>query len=133
VRSHTQDLAAADGIASDHRDHRLGQAADLHVQVGHVEAPDRRPFGHVAGVAAHALVAARAERVRSRAGQHDHADRRVLARALERVGDLDDRLRAERVADLRPVDRQLRDPVAGQLVPDVRVLRCGSPLHGHGA
>jgi hypothetical protein len=33
-------------------------------------------------------------------------------RALERVGDLDQRLGPERVAHLGPVDRDLRDPVA---------------------
>ena len=88
VADEVQDVAAADRVARDHRDDGLGQAADLDVQVGDVEAPDGAGLaglGLIAGVAAHALVAARAERQRALAGQHDDADRRVLARALERV------------------------------------------------
>ena len=80
-----EDLPAPDGVAGDHRDHGLGQPADLDVQVGDVEAADRRSLLHVAGVAADALVAARAERERAFSRQHDHADRRVLARLLERA------------------------------------------------
>ena len=84
-----QHVPAADRIARDHRHDRLGQAAHLHVQVGHVKAPHARPagvvVGEVAGVAAHALVASRAERVRPLAGQHDHADLRVLAGVLQRA------------------------------------------------
>src|SRR6201999_4378903 len=114
-----------------HRDHRLRQPADLHVQVGDVEAPDARAAGHVAGVAAHALVAAGAERLVALAGQHDHADLGVLAGALERAGDLDQRLRPERVAHLRAVDGDLGDPVAGGLIPDVLVLAGGRPRDSH--
>ena len=82
-------MPAADRVAGDHRDDRLGQAADLDVQVGDVEAPDASLAGRVlvevARVAAHALVAARAERVGALAGQHDHADLGVLAGVLERA------------------------------------------------
>jgi len=60
-----QHVPAADRIPGDHRHDGLGQAPDLHLQVGDVEAPDRRAFGDVAGVAAHVLIAARAERERS--------------------------------------------------------------------
>ena len=118
VADEVQHVAAADRVAGDHRHDRLGQPADLHVQVGDVEAPDAcagRPVVvvEVAGVAAHALVAARAEGVRPLAGEHDHADLGVLARVLERAGDLDDRARAEGVAHLRAGDRDLRDPGVG--------------------
>ena len=41
VADEVQDVPAADGVAGDHRDDGLGQAADLDVQVGDVEAPDR--------------------------------------------------------------------------------------------
>jgi hypothetical protein len=61
-----------------------------------------------------------------------HADRRVLARALQRVGDLDDGLRAEGVAHLRAVDGDLGDPVAAGLVADVAVLAARGPVHAHG-
>jgi hypothetical protein len=127
-----QDLPAADGVAGHHGDDGLRQPPDLHVQVGDVEAADGGALGHVAGVAAHALVAARAEGERAFAGEHDHADGGVLARPLQRVGDLDDRLRPERVAHLRPVDRDLRDAVAGVLVADVLVGPGGCPVHRHG-
>ena len=46
VADQVQDLAAADRVAGDHRDHRLRQPADLDVQVADVEAADallRRP------------------------------------------------------------------------------------------
>src|SRR5918994_769814 len=51
----------------------------------------------------------------------------VSARALERGGDLHDRLWAERVAHLRTGDRDLRDPVTRHLIPNVRVLRGRCP------
>src|ERR671915_516530 len=81
VAHHVQDVAAADRVARHHGDDRLRSAAHLDVQVGHVEAPDPGAARHVAGVAAHALVAAGAERERPLAGEHDHAYLRVLARA----------------------------------------------------
>ena len=83
VADEVQHVAAADRVAGDHRDDRLGQAADLDVQVGDVEAPDGAGLPgsvDVARVAAHALVAAGAERERALAGEDDDADRRVLAR-----------------------------------------------------
>ena len=51
---------------------------------------------HVAVVAADALVAAGAERVGTLAGEDDHADVAVVAGALERVLQLEERLRAGR-------------------------------------
>src|SRR5436305_810291 len=136
VADHVQHVAASDRVARHHRDDGLRQPPDLHVEVGDVEATDAALRGlvvaHVPGVAAHALVAAGAERVRSLAGQDDHADVEVLARALERVGHLDDRLRPERVPHLGPVDGDLRDALGG-LVPDVLVVRRFLPVGRHGA
>ena len=57
----------------------------------------------------------------------------VVARAVERLGELEERLRPEGVAHLGPVDGDLRDAVAAELVADVRVLAGGRPGHGHGA
>jgi hypothetical protein len=122
-----QHVAAADRVAGDHRHHRLGESPHLDVEVGHVEAPDARAAGHVAGVTAHVLIAARAERQRALAGEDDHADRRVLAGALERVRDLDQGLRAEGVPDLGAVDGDLRDPVSS-LVADVLVVARRLPV-----
>src|SRR4051812_39515460 len=128
VAADVQHVAAADRVAGDHRHDRLGQPADLHVQVGDVEAPDARAWPLlVALVAAHALVAARAECLVALAGQDDHADVGVLARELERPRHLDHRLRAERVAHLGAVDGDLRDPVAGGLVADVLEVISAGP------
>ena len=144
VAHEMQHVPAADRVPGHHRHDRLGQAADLHVQVGHVEAPHRARAGlalvQVARVAAHALVAARAERIRTLAGQHDHADLGVLARVLQRSGDLHHGARAEGVSHLRPRDRDLGDPLLGRrglLVADVRVGLPGGgrrrdPGGGHG-
>src|ERR687896_3253 len=104
VADHVQHVSAADRIAGDHGDDRLGSAAHLHVEVGHVEAPDLGAAGDVAGVPAHALVAAGAEGEGALAGEDDHADVGVLAGALERVRDLDQGLGPEGVADLGAVD-----------------------------
>src|SRR3954452_1904227 len=120
VAADVQHVPAADRVAGDHGDDRLGQPADLHVQIGDVEAPDPRAgLLLVALIAAHVLVAARAERPVALAGQDDHADLRIFAGKLKRARQLDHRLRAERVAHLRAVDGDLRDPVAGGLVADV--------------
>ncbi len=98
-----------------------------------MEAADLGALGDVARVAADVLVAARAERVRALAGEDDHADVAVLAGALQRLGDLDERLRPEGVAHLGAVDRDLRDPVAAELVADVGVVAvAGGPGHCHG-
>ena len=95
------------------------------MQVADVEAADALlgdlVVADVAVVAADPLVAARAERLGAGAGEDDRADLGVVASAGERVAQLGERLRAEGVADLRPVDRDLGDPV-GLLVEEVVVL-----------
>ncbi len=119
VAHDVQHVAAADRVARDHRDHRLGQPADLHLQVEHVEPADAVVVA-VAVVAADALVAAGAERVGALAGEDDHADVGVVAGELERVAELEERVGPERVAHLGPADRDLGDAVGG-LVADVAV------------
>ncbi len=118
VAHHMQHLSAADGVAGHHGHDRLGRAPHLHVQVGYVEAAHLGAAGHIAGVAAHALVAARAEGQRALAGEDDGPDRAVLARVLEGAPDLDQRLGAEGVAHLGAVDGDLGDAVS-ELVADV--------------
>ena len=130
VADEVQDVAAADRVARDHRHDGLGQPADLQVQVGHVEAADGCAGRDVAGVASHPLIAAGAEGLVAFAREDDHADGRVLARFVHRVGDLDEGFRAERVVHFRAVDRDLCDAVAGQLVLDVLVVGGRSPVHG---
>ena len=140
VADDVQHVAAADRVAGDHRDDRLRQAADLDLEVEDVEAADA-PLGDgvvtdVAVVAANSLVAAGAERLGPLAGEDDGTDLGIVARQLERVRQLEQRLRPEGVADLRPVDRDLRDPlgVAGPgLVPYVVVGSARGPADRHAA
>jgi hypothetical protein len=72
-------------------------------------------------------VAAGAERAVPDAGEDDDPDARVLAGALDGVDQLEQRVGAERVELLGPVDLQPRDGVVG-LVRDVGVGHGG--LHG---
>ena len=62
-------MAAADGVPGDHGDDRLGQPADLDLEVENVEPADPAPadlvVAEVAVVAADPLVPAGAERVRA--------------------------------------------------------------------
>jgi hypothetical protein len=72
--------------------------------------PTRGPvLADVALVAAHALVAAAAERATPFARQDDDADLLVLACAHERIDQLHRGSRPERVVDLGPVDRDATD------------------------
>jgi len=118
VADDVQHVAAADRVAGHHRDHRLRHPADLDVEVGDLEPPDglvlagrpRVDAGDVAAAAtADALIASRAECVGPLAGEDHDADIEILAGSCERVHKLDDGLGPERVADLGPVDRDLRD------------------------
>src|SRR5436190_13276747 len=69
VADQVEDVSAADGVPRDHRDHGLRQAADLDVEVAHVEPADTMlrdlVVTDVAVVAPDALVAAGAERLGS--------------------------------------------------------------------
>ena len=84
-----EDVAAADGVAGDHGDHRLGQASDLHLEVEYVQPADALPgdgvVADVAVVPPDRLVAPRAEGVGSLAGQDDGSDGRVVPGQVEGV------------------------------------------------
>jgi hypothetical protein len=115
-------MAAADGITGHEGDDDLGHGADEFLEVEDVEAGDAIA-ADVAGMTAHALVAAGAEGVfavgvRAGTGEQHDADGRVFARIDERLIHLHDRLGAKRVALLRPVDRDLGDAI-GLLVADI--------------
>src|SRR5689334_3993495 len=121
VAADMEDMATADRVAGDHRHHGLRQAAHLHLQVGDVEATYRGALSHIAAVAAHLLVAPRAEGPLALAGQHHHADLGILAGKLHRCRHLDQRLGAEGVQHLGAVDGDLGDALR-DLVADVLVL-----------
>ncbi len=76
-------MAAADRVAGDHRDHRLRQPADLHVQVADVEPADALlgdlVVADVAVVAADSLIAAGAEGLVAGAGEDDRPHLEVVA------------------------------------------------------
>src|SRR5207245_293967 len=98
VADDVEDVAPADRVAGHHGDDRLGRPADLGVEVGHVDAPGRRPLLDVAGVTPGPLVPARAEGVGSLAGEDDHPVLEILPGPVEGVRELDHRLGPEGVA-----------------------------------
>ena len=126
VAHHVQDVAAADGEAGHHGDDRQRTAAHLPLELQHVEAVDALGV-LVAGVAAHLLVAAGAERQVARAGQDDHADAAVVGRVAQRVHHFLHRQRREGVADVRAVDRDLGDAV-GLVEQDLAIRTAGRPV-----
>ncbi len=109
-------MAPADSVAVHHSNNGLGHHADKALQVKHVQAGNV-VFAHVAAVAAHLLVAARAEGLVFRlavvigARKDDHAHFLVVTRKRERVEQLDVRLRRERIAALGAVDGDLGDAI----------------------
>ena len=120
-----QDVAAADRVSGDHRHHRLGEAADLDLEVQHVE-PAGAVGIDVPIVAPDALIAARAKRLSAGAGEDYNADVRVVARNLERLRHLEHGRRTKCVADLGAVDRDLGHAVPG-VVEDVLVIAGADP------
>src|SRR5205807_6320572 len=108
VAHDVQDVPAADRVPGDHRHHRLRQPADLDLEVEDVETADA-VVADVAVVAADALVAAGAERLRTFAREHDHADGGVAPGPLEGVLELEERAGPERVPHLGATDRELCD------------------------
>ncbi len=104
-----------------------------------MEAPERvvryRPLlADVTGVAAHALVAAGAERVRPLAGEDDHADLAVLARRVNarEISITVCGRKALRTSGRSIVIFAMPPGVVGALVADVGVLAGGGPGGGHG-
>src|ERR671910_1616181 len=122
-----EDVAAADRIAGDHRHHRLGQPADLDLEVEDVQPADAA-LVDVAVVAPDLLVPAARERLGSLTRQDHHTHRRIVSRDVERPRQLANRERAERVPNLRPGHGDLREAL-GRLVPDIGVLAGRDPFH----
>src|SRR6185437_13580336 len=103
VTDHVQHVATADRVAGYEGDDRLGHRPDELMEVDNVE-PRNVVLADITTVAAHALVAAGAERAAALPGEQDHADFGVLPRSRECVQELEQRLRPEGVVDLRAVD-----------------------------
>ena len=132
-----QHVPAADGVAVHHGDNGLGHHADKPLQVEHVQARDV-VFAHVAAVAAHLLVAARAESlvfgsaVVVGAGEDDNPHTGIVARNRKGRGKLGGGKRGEGVAPLGPVDSYLGHAFGG-FVDDFAVVAACLPLHTHEA
>ena len=80
IADQMQHMAAADGIARHHGHHRLGQGADLALQIQHIEIVHALLVVVAAVVAADPLIAAGTEGQVAGAGQDDDADFRVHVR-----------------------------------------------------
>ena len=113
VAHDVEHMAATDRVPRDHRDDRLGRAPNLDLEVEHVETTDA-VLVLVPVVAAHALVAARAEGALALAAEDDDAHVLVVLRVLERPAHLVDGARREAVADVGTVDRDLGDALGAQ-------------------
>ena len=103
IADEMQDMSAPYGPSRYAGDNRLGEPANLHLQVQHVEVLHPRAVP-VALAAADALVPARAERPVPRPGEDDHAHARVGMGVGEGAAELPDRLRAKGVVHLGSVD-----------------------------
>ena len=132
VAHDVQRVPAAGRPARDDRDDDLGHEADEPLHLEDVQAAGGSAADLALGYSypsrpADALVAARAERpaavfrARAVAGEQHDADARILARIIERAIQLVDGVRSERVAHLRPVERDARDSARDVVV--VRDIR----------
>ena len=98
-----QHVAAADGVAVDHGDDRLGKPPDLHLHVEHIQS------GHAvaADISATPLdvhVAARTESLVAGTGKNDHANVETVAAIGESLLHFHDCKRCESIAVTWPVD-----------------------------
>src|SRR5579859_3077903 len=115
VAHHVQDVSAANGIASDEGDNWLGHLPDEALQFEHVETR-YAIVTHVAAVASHALVAARAKCLAACPRKEDHANAGIILGIAEGVDHLANRLWTEGVANLRAVDRDFGNAFAIRVV-----------------
>jgi len=128
-----QHVAAADGITGHQGNHRLGHGTDNTLQLQHVQ-PGHAVIAYVAGVAAHALVAAGAKGVlavgrRAVAGQQDHADFLIHPGVAEGIDHLIDGQRPEGVARLRAIEGDAGHAVR-LVIGDIGILFDDLPI-GH--
>jgi len=106
----------------------LGMLRIIFLQIEHVEA-GHGIGAHVAAVAAHALVAARAEGAPALAGENNDADIGAIAANIHCLNHLIHRERREGVVHLRPVDADFGNaPVLGE--NDFLELLNRGPLDG---
>ena len=112
-------MAATNGKTGDHRNDWFRAAANLHLQIKHVEVR-RAAFVDIAFIAAHLLVAARAEGFATGTGQDDRANAVVVMGPVKGIDQLADCFGAESVAFFRAIDRDPGDSLGG-VVEDIGV------------
>ena len=123
-----QNMPAADGIPCHHGDHRFRTGADHALKFQHVQPVDSL-IVLIAGIPAHALIAAGAKRLFALAGQNDHADVEIIAGVLQRRFHLFHRQGPERVAHFRPVDGDFGNAFR-LVILDVGKLAGFNPIDG---
>ncbi|MNR20717.1 hypothetical protein D3C85_1375740 [compost metagenome] len=116
-----QHVAATDGVARDHCDNRFWTGADLALEIEHVQVMHAGVVLVSAVVAAHFLIAARAEGFIAFAGQNDRADVIVVARVGHCLHHLFDGQRTKRVTHLRTVNGDFGNTVGRFVITNIRV------------
>src|SRR5262249_15773254 len=129
IADHVQHVAAADRVASDHCNHRFRQGTNLLLQIEDVQ-PRHAIRADIPLASPDALVSAGAECLFTLPGEDNDADLRILPRVFESLAHLKQSFGAKRVADLGPIDGDLRDAFPF-LVPNVLVLFGSPPLRLH--
>src|SRR5579863_1565518 len=113
-------MTAADGIASDHSDDRLGKILDDFLQVERVQAR-HSIAANVSAITANTLIPAGTEGLIARACENDHANLRVFATGVEGIYQFCQCLWPKGIAHLWPIDGDLAD-APGFFKNDVRVV-----------
>ena len=120
IAHHMQHMPAPNRIPRHHRHHRLRQPPNLLLHIQNVQT--RNPIlTNVPRIPPHLLIAPRTKRQRPLPRQNDHPHLPILMHNLKRLQHLLHRLRPKRIAHLRAIDRNLRNPVLGLLQLDISV------------
>nr|VUD34962.1 Uncharacterised protein [Raoultella sp. NCTC 9187] len=116
-----QHVAAADGVAGDHRDDRFRTGADLTLEIEHVQVMHAGIVLIAAVVAAHLLVTAGAERQVPFAGQDNDANIVVIAGIRQRLNHLFYGQRTECITHLWAVNGDFSNTVRRFLVTNIGI------------
>lgn len=123
-------MPAPDRVPGHHCDNRLRAGAHLALEIKHVETVNALLI-LVTGLAANLLIAAGAKRLVPFAGENNHADLFIFPSVDQGLRHFIYGQRAERIANLRAIDRDFGDPL-GFVVLDIGVGSGGFPIYrGH--
>ena len=98
------------------------------MEVQHIEPRNSVVVSDIARMTPHTLVSSRTKGFVSLAGKQDASHLRILANPLEGIDQFLDGLGPESIANLRPVDRDLGDPVVQIFVADIFVFKNRLPI-----